>query len=111
MKVNLKSLCFLIFCSSKYVTFYSVKNTEGFVCVVDTGVELRTWLWKNMKMSGFDAESTLSELLRVGFLECLTPDSPANPFDDQQYYRLVNRNAEKRSDFTSYKILRKTASL
>lgn len=54
-----------------------------------TGAEMQSWLWKNISLNGAEAESTVTGLMRVGLLDCLTSDVHLSPFSEQHYYRLV----------------------
>uniref|UniRef100_H2Z5P5 PH domain-containing protein n=1 Tax=Ciona savignyi TaxID=51511 RepID=H2Z5P5_CIOSA len=67
-------------------------HTDGF-----SGLGLQQWMWKNMGLSGSEAEITVSGLLRVGLLHCLTPDVKSLPFTDLHYYELLTDESSLKS--------------
>ncbi|XP_078488339.1 pleckstrin-2 [Ciona intestinalis] len=74
-----------------------VMHTDGF-----SGLGLQQWMWTNMGLTGSEAEVTVSGLLRVGLLQCLTPDVTSLPFTDLHYYELLTDESSLKSMSSTY---------
>ncbi|CAK8688066.1 unnamed protein product [Clavelina lepadiformis] len=74
-----------------------IRYTQGF-----SGMELQRWVWKNMGVTGSEAEDRVKGLIRVGLLQCMTSEDRIPTFSDRHYYTLLTNESSLKAMSTAY---------